>query len=88
MKISLLFAWYDLWIGLFWDAKNKWLYILPFPTVGIILKFKWKSEDEWKDWCVDKCRETKGFEGTQHEGVFLCEDGCVFAKRKSKGWLK
>lgn len=38
MKIKLLFAWYDFWIGLFWDKKKKWLYILPVPCFGIILK--------------------------------------------------
>lgn len=39
MKISLLFAWYDIWIGVYWDRKAHWLYILPIPTCGIILKF-------------------------------------------------
>jgi hypothetical protein len=38
MKISLLFAWYDLWVGFFWDKNKNWLYILPVPTSGIILK--------------------------------------------------
>jgi len=50
MKVKLLFAWYDLWVGLFWDKKKKWLYILPFPCLGIILKFGfpenyWINED-------------------------------------------
>lgn len=40
MKVSFLFAWYDFWIGLFWDSKKKWLYILPIPCFGIILKFE------------------------------------------------
>jgi len=42
MKVKLLFAWYDLWIGFFWDAKKKWLYFFPLPCFGIILKFKKK----------------------------------------------
>ncbi len=39
MKIQFLFAWYDLWIGLFWDSKKRWLYILPIPMCGVIVKF-------------------------------------------------
>lgn len=43
MKISFLFAWYDLWFGFFWDKKKRWLYILPLPMIGIILKFPKKE---------------------------------------------
>ena len=39
MKINFIFAWYDLWIGLYWDRKNKTLYILPIPMIGIVIKF-------------------------------------------------
>lgn len=39
MKIKLIFAWYDLWIGFFWDSKKEWLYFFPIPTLGIIFKF-------------------------------------------------
>ncbi len=40
MKIKVIFAWYDFWIGFFWDTKKKWLYIFLIPTLGIVLKFK------------------------------------------------
>ncbi|MES2379727.1 MAG: hypothetical protein V4538_01710 [Bacteroidota bacterium] len=39
-KVSFLFAWYDLWVGIFWDRKKRWLYILPVPCTGIIVKFE------------------------------------------------
>lgn len=37
MKVKFIFAWYDFWIGLFWDSKNKKLYIFPVPMLGIVI---------------------------------------------------
>jgi hypothetical protein len=31
-----------------------------------------------------KCQETESFKGTEHEGVDVCEDGCVWAGREVK----
>jgi hypothetical protein len=45
MRIKLIFAWYDLWIGFFWDSKKKWLYIFPIPMFGMILKLKKESKE-------------------------------------------
>jgi len=39
-KISLKFAWYDLWIGLFYDKKKRIIYICPLPTILIIIELK------------------------------------------------
>lgn len=39
-NISLLFAWYDIWIGLFVDKKKNYLYIFPVPMLGLIIKLK------------------------------------------------
>lgn len=40
MKISLVLAWYDLWIGVFWDRRECKLYILPLPCIGIAIQFR------------------------------------------------
>lgn len=40
MTIRLIFAWYDCWIGMFWDRAQRRLYILPLPMIGIVVQFK------------------------------------------------
>jgi len=44
MKVEFLFKWYDFWIGVFYDRKNNWLYFLPFPMIGIIIKLPIKRD--------------------------------------------
>ncbi len=39
MTVKPIFAWYDFWIGLFWDAKKQRLYVFPIPCFGLVLKF-------------------------------------------------
>lgn len=39
-KVKLIFAWYDLWVGAFWDAGKRHLYILPVPCLGVVIQFK------------------------------------------------
>ena len=38
VKIQFIFKWYDLWIGFFYDKKKNWIYFLPLPMIGIIIK--------------------------------------------------
>lgn len=35
MKVSLFFAWYDFWVGIFYDQKKRVLYICPLPCCVI-----------------------------------------------------
>jgi hypothetical protein len=34
MKIKPIFRWYDLYVGLYLDTKNKYAYLFPLPTLG------------------------------------------------------
>jgi hypothetical protein len=36
-KISLVLAWYDFWVGAYWDRTHRRLYLLPVPCVGVCL---------------------------------------------------
>lgn len=38
--IRLIFAWYDLWIGAFWDRNKRRLYIFPVPCIGVVIQFR------------------------------------------------
>ena len=47
MKVRLMFAWYDFWVGLFWDSKKRRLYIFPVPCFGIVIDcLKQKGESK------------------------------------------
>lgn len=42
MRFSFLFKWYDFWVGFFYDSKKNWIYFLPIPCLGIIIKLPQK----------------------------------------------
>jgi hypothetical protein len=37
--MKLIFAWYDFWIGAYFDRASKRLYVFPVPMVGIVIDF-------------------------------------------------
>jgi len=40
MKIKFFIAWYDFWVGWFWDRKKCALYICLLPCCVIQIDFK------------------------------------------------
>ena len=39
MKIRLLFAWYDLWVGAYVDRAKQTLYVCPLPTLLLVVRY-------------------------------------------------
>lgn len=39
IRVSPVLAWYDLWVGMYWDASKRRLYVLPIPCVGVCIHF-------------------------------------------------
>jgi len=35
-----MFAWYDIWVGVFIDHNKKTVYIFPLPCIGIKISKK------------------------------------------------
>lgn len=46
MTLRFLFAWYDLWVGCYWDRRHRDLYVLPIPMCGFVLHFhRWEPSE-------------------------------------------
>lgn len=37
LRVRPIFAWYDLWIGVFIDRPKRRVYIFPVPCFGIVI---------------------------------------------------
>lgn len=37
MSIRPIFAWYDFWVGVYWDRHARRLYVFPLPMLGIVI---------------------------------------------------
>lgn len=46
MKFRLLVAWYDFWVGAYWDSKKRRLYVCILPCLGFSVTFELKSEQK------------------------------------------
>lgn len=39
IEVGVILAWYDIWIGVYWDRKKRRLYMFPIPCVGAYIQF-------------------------------------------------
>ena len=44
MTIRFIFAWYDMWIGAYYDRPHRRLYVLPLPCLGFVVQLAAKDE--------------------------------------------
>jgi hypothetical protein len=44
VRIRPIFAWYDLWVGFFWDGQKRRLYFFPVPMLGMVVQFATKRK--------------------------------------------
>ena len=40
MKFKLFWAWFDFWVGFYYDRRKSILYICPLPTVVIAISLR------------------------------------------------
>lgn len=59
ITVKPIFAWYNFWVGWFWDKKKRRLYILPLPMFGCWIHFPVRCRD-CKKWC-DGSRQQYGY---------------------------
>lgn len=45
MKLRCFLAWYDLWVGAFWDQKKRILYVCPLPCCVIQIQFQIRENE-------------------------------------------
>lgn len=39
LRVKPIFAWYDLWIGAFFDRPKRRLYVFPVPCFGVVIEW-------------------------------------------------
>lgn len=75
-RLSFFFAWYDLWVGAYFDQESKVVYMCPFPC--FVIKFAYgrkhweKRGNTWKRSCnyVSLVRSTDDHTGNRFWVVY------------------
>ncbi len=46
MRVRVRFAWYDMWIGAYWDRHERVLYVCPLPM--LLVEVWSRREHPWR----------------------------------------
>lgn len=85
MKIKPIFAWFDVWVGLFWDRQKRKLYVFPIPMFGFVISFPRRdictcAGEGTCAWCKRICPSCGG------DGFDSRRDPC--ASCRGTGWRR
>lgn len=39
VSVKPIFAWFDMWVGAYWDQKGRRLFLFPIPMFGVVITF-------------------------------------------------
>lgn len=62
MRVKFFFAWFDFWVGFYYDKLGKCLYFCPLPCCVFKLSWGWRRATDtcwdkvFKNWQVDDRR--------------------------------
>lgn len=65
IRCELLTAWYDLWVGAYWDREKRRLYVFLFPTLGMAFHLPTACQRRGHKWSAE------------NTGGRPCPRGCV-----------
>jgi hypothetical protein len=49
MSVKPIFAWHAFWVGVYWDADKRRLYVLPIPCCGLVFDFGPGKDSVWQE---------------------------------------
>ena len=67
MRVRPIFAWYDIWVGVFVDRKKRRVYVFPAPVLGLVVDWSNHAESSRRSGKLTReLDETRLFESWYH----------------------
>jgi len=48
-RSEIIVAWYDIWVGFYWDREKRRLYYFPVPCLGLFIQMPAKQSEDFTD---------------------------------------